>query len=262
MATKLTYQSPKWVKARAEVLKIGYNFANSSNVNGYIRRLRESGAEKRDYAHYFASLSLCYHSWATDRYLINPSDPMLIDEIYRSGISGVISQQLGGLPLPQWKVSFETALYELTALDCTEIEYFQDRKSVLSCMLMNDFELAEQMLLDIEMDVDARIGSQYIELKYLKNLYLHIIYKDEALFNEEAERRIKTYRRNPYTHAVIIDFPLTALIKIANKNGIDYWGDVAEVPRTILSHQFSFSREQLKPPLSNEASDLFGIYCG
>lgn len=118
------------------------------------------------------------------------------------------------------------------------------------------------MLSDIEMDMDARIGSQYIELKYLKNLYLSIIRKDEALFNEEAKRRIKMYRKNPYTHAVVVDFPLTALIKIANKNGIDYRGDVAEVPRTLLSHQFSFSREQLKPPLSNEASGLFGIYCG
>lgn len=262
MATKLAYQSPKWIKARAEVLEIGYNFANNTNVDGYIKRLRESKAEKKDYAQYFASLSLTYHLWVRNRYLINPNDPIIIDDIYCSGISGIISQQLGGLPLPQWKKSFELALFELTALDCTEMEYFHDRKSVLSCILVNDFELAEQMLSDIEMDTDARIGSQYIELKYLKNLYLSIIQKNEALFNKEVERRIKTYRRNPYTHAVIIDFPLTSLIKIANKNGIEYWGDVAEVPRTLLSRQFSFSREQLKPPLSNEASTLFGIYCG
>lgn len=258
----LPFENPKWEKLRKEVSKIGYHFEDIPNMDGYVKRLRKSEMQKADYAHYFACISLKYHSWVRDRYLMNPSDPILADDTYRSGISGVISQQLGGLSLPQWGNEFATAMYELAALGCTEIEYFTNKKSVLSCMLMRDFESAEQILSTIEADNEPRIGAQYIDLKYLKSLYLTIIHGDETAFNTEIVRRIKAYRKNPYTHAVVIDFPLVALIRIANRNGIAYLEDVAEIPQIMLTQQFAISERCTKPPLSDEVSGLFGIYIG
>ena len=258
----LPYENPKWERLRKDILQIGYHFEDTPRMDGYVKRLRKSAMQKEDYAHYFASLSLSYHSWVRDRYLMNPNDSMLADDTYRSGVAGVISQQLGGLDLPQWENEFATALYELVALDRTDAEYFTNKKSVLSCILLNDFELAEQMLSTIEADHELRIGAQYIDLKYLKNLYLAIIHGDEAAFNDEIVRRIRAYRKNPYTHSVVIDFPLVALIKIANRNGIAYLGYAAEIPQAMLTQQFTTSAKCTKPPLMEEAAEMFGVYCG
>ena len=258
----LPYENPKWERLRKDISQIGYHFEDIPSMDGYVKRLRKSAMRKEDYAHYFASISLRYHDWVRDRYLMDPNDPMLADDTYRSGVAGVISGQLGGLDLPQWKNEFATALYELVTLDRTDAEYFTNKRSVLSCMLLNDFESAEQMLSTIEADNEPRIGAQYIDLKYLKNLYLAIIHGDETAFNDEIVRRIKTYRKNPYTHSVVIDFPLVALIKIANRNGIAYSGQVSEIPQAMLTQQFTTSAKCTKPPLMEETAEMFGIYSG
>lgn len=108
----LPYENPKWERLRKDISQVGYHFEDIPSMDGYVKRLRQSAMRKEDYAHYFASLSLRYHSWVRDRYLMNPNDPMLADDIYRSGVAGVISQQLGGLDLPQWENEFATALYK------------------------------------------------------------------------------------------------------------------------------------------------------
>lgn len=258
----LPYENPKWEKLRKEISQIGYHFEDVPNMDSYVKRLRKSAMRKEDYAHYFACISLRYHSWARDRYPMDPNDTILSDDIYRFGISGVVSQHLGGLDLPQWKNQFATALYALVTLGCTEMEYFTNKESVLSCMLLGDFGTAEQILSTIEADNEPHIGSQYIDLKYLKNLYLAIIWGDEVAFHAEIVRRIRTCRKNPYAHAVVIDFPLAALIRIANQNGIAYSEHVAEIPQAMLTQQFAISAKCTKPPLSEEASKLFGVYIG
>lgn len=48
----------------------------------------------------------------------------------------------------------------------------------------------------VEMGMTPRAGLQYTELKYLKNIFVAIIQKNELLFNNEIIRRIKTYRKN------------------------------------------------------------------
>jgi len=125
-------------------------------------------------------------------------------------------------------------------------------------MLTDNFDLAMNILSNVEADISLRIGSQYLELKYLKKLYLAIIQKDELAFNKEIVRRIKTYRRNPYTHAVIIDFPTISLIKIATKYGVNYKEHVAEIPEMFLNDNIIVQPEQLELPFSDRISLLLG----
>lgn len=231
-------------------------------MDGYLEQLRKSELRKEDYARYFARLSCNYHNWVRHRYLIDPNDPLLVGDIYRSGLSGVISQQLGGPGLLQWENEFARAMYELAALDCTGMEYLTDRKTVLSCMLTGDFAAAEKLLSAVPAEDEPRVGSQCLELRYLKKLYLAVIRRDETAFNAEIVRRVKGYRRNPYTHTVVIDFPLVALIKIAGRNGIAYREDVAEIPKAMLAEGFAVPADCPKPPLCDEASALFGVYSG
>lgn len=256
MAQKLAYQSPKWEKCKNELAQFRYDFSKMPTIESYVRQLKNSKMEIKDFCHYFSCLSLRYHSYATDFYLNNPQDLLVIDCTYCSGIAGVLSQQLGGLNLPQWKNEFQTALYELAAIGYMNTPYLQDNKSVLSCMLTENFDVAAQMLSSVEVDLSPRVGSQYVELKYLKNLYLAIIRRDELAFNSEIVRRIKTYRRNPYTHAVIIDFPAISLIRIAKKHGINYKENVAEIPEMFLNDNIIVRSEQLKLPFSDRISIL------
>lgn len=115
------------------------------------------------------------------------------------------------------------------------------------------------MLSGIEMDLTLLVGSEYIELKYLKNLYLAVLQGNEAEFNEEIIRRIKTLRRNPPSHTVVIDFPLTAIVKIAGKNGLRCHVEAAELPAFLLNETYVLREENPKLPLSEEAFEQFGI---
>lgn len=65
-----------------------------------------------------------------------------------------------------------------------------------------------------------------------------------------------------YTHSTVIDFPLVALIKIANRNRIAYLGQLAEIPQAMLTQQFTTSAKCTKPPLMEGAAELFGVYSG
>lgn len=255
----LPYENPKWEKLRGEISEMGYRFEDIPNTDGYVRMLRKSKMEKADYAHYFACLSVKYHSWVRDRYLTDPGDPLLADDIYRSGMAGVLAQRLGGPGLPQWEKEYSRAVYQLAALDRAGMECFTEKRSVLGCMLTGELEAAERLLSAIEADNEPRLGAQYIDLKYLKNLYLAIIRGDEAAFNAEIVRRVRTYRKNPYTHAVVIDFPAVALVRIAGKNGLAWLGNAAEIPRTMLTGQLAPSPSCAMPPLWEEAVQQFGI---
>lgn len=255
----LPRENPKWEKLRGEISQIGYHFEAVPNMDSYINMLRKSGMQKADYAHYFACLSVNYHSWVRDRYLADPGDPLLADDIYRSGICGVISQRLGGPGLLQWEKEYSLALYQLAALGRARAEYFPGKGSVLGCMLAGEHEAAKRLLSTVEADDGPRIGAQYIELKYLKNLYLAIIHRDETAFNEEIARRIRTYRKNPYTHAVVIDFPAAALVRIAGDSGMAYLGSAAEIPQAMAAGRLTVSEGCPMPPLWEEAVGLFGI---
>lgn len=112
-------------------------------------------------------------------------------------------------------------MYELTAIGYTNICYLQDNNSVLSCILTG-------------------------------NLYLAIIQEDESTFNSEIIQRVKTYRKNPYTHAVIIDYPVVALIGIAKKYGISYQEKVTEIPAILLNDKIIIQTERLKLPFSDK----------
>lgn len=258
----LPYENPKWEKNRKEILKIGYEFSNDLNVDSYIQKLKDSEQRKEDYSHYFACLSMVYHEWVLDCYLTEPNNPKIIDNTYRSGIAGVICQQLGGLHLKQWENIFHMALYKLVSVDCIDNICLQDEQSVLSCMLAGNFGLAQKMLDNIEKDAIPKIGSQYIEVRYLKSLYLAIIKGDEILFNKLIVKRAETYRHNPYDHAIIIDYPLVALIKIAKKYGIDYNESLAEIPCMMIDRKNTIQREHLKLPFADEASKRFDVDCG
>lgn len=251
---QIAYQSKKWDKCKQELLRIGYDFSKAPNLDSYMQKLKNSKKAAKDYCHYFGCLSLLYHECATNFYLNNPNDPLVIENTYYSGMAGVLCQKLGGLHLSQWKNSFQTALYELVSIDCTDNCYLQNNDSILSCMLTGKLELAERKLSDIDIDLSPQVGSQYVELKYLKNLYLAIIKNDEPTFNREIINRIKIYRKNPYTHAVIIDFPVLALIRIAKKYGLNYQNNVAEIPSILLNEKITIQPECLKLPFSDKIS--------
>lgn len=139
----LNYQSPKWEKRKKELVQIGYDFSKAPNIDGYVRRLISSKMETMDYCQYFGSLTTLYLSWVTDAYLNNPHDPHIIDNVYCSGIAGVLIQQLGGLRLNQWESIFQRALYELVTISYTDICYFRENTFALSCMINGNLELAE-----------------------------------------------------------------------------------------------------------------------
>lgn len=46
----LPYENPKWEKLRKEISQIGFRFEDIPSMDSYVKRLRKSAMQKKDYA--------------------------------------------------------------------------------------------------------------------------------------------------------------------------------------------------------------------
>lgn len=257
---KLPYENPKWEKERNSLLDARRKYfkntapldTNTINLDGYIRDFNEKTAAEKDYASFFYKISVRLSLMARNFYLFDSLNPIYLDCMYQSGLAGIIANGLGGVPLNQWKNDLQLVTYELVALEETDFSFFKNENSVINCLLCGNLEAASNLLQPIEMDIAVLNGSRYIEMKYLKNLYLAIVEQDEVAFNNELILRVQRFRRNSYDHSVVIDTPGAAMIKLAKQYGIHCNLNFAEYPDALLNQPYIVDPIKFKLPFYDE----------
>lgn len=256
---KLDYKSKKWDKALKnleEVLKstkgelVGLH---NLSVLGDFTAL----PNKRVYQNFLSACVLEYYSVACDYYIMDNLDYQAVDYTYLSGMAGILADRLGKTEAQdkyQYKQISETelSLYELIAVEQAEMDYFRDKNSVIYNIFYGDYEQAERLLQSIMTDDSIEEGCYYDTIEYLKPIYMAMIARDEVLFNEELAKRIRKYRKNMAGYSTIIDVISIALIKMAQKAGINYNLDVIEIPKIFFDEKYQIDKDKIKLPFYEE----------
>lgn len=117
---------------------------------------------------------------------------------------------------------------------------------IIQAMLNEEYEKAKRLLLAYTEEPDESRESYFIHMPYVKQIYFAILSRDEIEFNEQLAKRINKYRKRPSDYQPVIDTTSIALIKMANKLGLQYKFKVEEIPEYFLETKNSIQRLDCK----------------
>ncbi|MBO5320328.1 MAG: hypothetical protein J6B01_11070 [Ruminococcus sp.] len=117
---------------------------------------------------------------------------------------------------------------------------------IIQAMLNEEYEKAIKLLLsDIE-ESDESQEAYFIHMPYVKQIYFAMLSKDENEFNEQLAKRVNKYRKRPSDYQPVIDTASIALIKMAEKLGLQYKFRVEEIPEYFLEVKVPIERSDCK----------------
>ena len=130
----------------------------------------------------------------------------------------------------------EKFLYQAISVD--EWELAKENASpcpIIQAMLNEEYDLAKELLENYTEETDEDQEPYFIHMPYLKQIYIAILNGDENEFNEQLAKRINKYRKRPSDYQPVIDTTSIALIKMAEKLGLQYKFKVEEIPEYFLT---------------------------
>lgn len=117
---------------------------------------------------------------------------------------------------------------------------------VIQAMLNEDYEKAKKLLFAYTEEPDESQEPYFIHMPYVKQIYLAILDRNENEFNEQLAKRINKYRKRPSDYQPVLDITSIALIKMANKLGLQYKFSVEEIPEYFLETKNPIERADCK----------------
>lgn len=262
---KLDYKSKKWDKDLKKLEDFVSKYGEFAEIHN-LRVLGDSAIlqNKRIYFNFLEHCVLTYHNIAGNYYIMNNLDYRAVDYTYLSGLCGIMADKNGEIKDDNKYVfkqisEIEFALYEMIAINQAEKDFFKDKDSVIYNIFCGDYEKAEYLLQSVTMDDSTEEGSLYDTIEHLKAIYMAIIARDEELFNEELAKRIRKYRKNMVGYFPRIDVISVALIKMAQKAGINYNLNVIEIPEIFIDESYQIDKDKMKPPFYDEAMEKWKI---
>lgn len=262
MKLKLDYKNKKWDKQLMEWSKVWKSlngeFPSIHNIKYMAKELiADSEPDKRSYDDFLEVCADEYKLASWDYYIQDITDYRAVDYTYLSGWAGVLKSKLNGEETEEENPALQSALYELIATGQTQTTYLTKPNGIISYVYNGCYEKARELLDRVEEDTELVYGSYYTKINCLKRIYMAILDGDETAFNEELMLRIKKYRRNMVGYTTIIDHISVALIKMAQKAGLNYTFDVIEIPKLFFDEAYKIDKEQVKIAYSEEVMDIF-----
>lgn len=262
MKLKLDYKNKKWDKEVMEFSKVWKDmkgeFTSTHNIKYFEKILiTDSEPDKRSYDDFLEVCAREYDTAAEEYYIQDITDYRAVDYTYLSGWAGVRKSKLFGEEPEDENPALQSALYKLIATGQTQTTYLTEPNGIISYVYNGCYEKARELLDRVEEDTELVYGSYYTKINCLKRIYMAILDGDETAFNEELMLRIKKYRRNMVGWTTIIDYISVALIKMAQKAGINYTFDVIEIPKLFFDEAYKIDKEQVRFAYEEEVMDIF-----
>ena len=273
---KIVYKPIKWEKEILRIKKVNRELdpsdihaINHHNLKMTIKMYVNADTIPED--HYPIKDAVSFYDMLGSRY------NLLADEIYL--LENDVDSFAGNLYL---YILAKSKAYEFkasgTKITNQSIEYNHSKKRGLeqisfSAVTINKFELFEKFadgtgcelikaMYHKDYDKARRLAEQlpdtaemykkdkyretyYFDKRYMKDLYLSILDKNEKAFNEALMTRIKNVRKG---YIMPVDVVSTAMIKFASENGISYNFDVIEIPRKLINGEITIDTDKYKFP--------------
>lgn len=231
---KLDYKSKKWDEEMKKIqdYKKYCGEGYLSNVNAVINKFSKTN----DYAWLYGCLDLNYQEICY-MYLQENDYKKVLENTYLSAKSMITFKQINEKGLKTQFVSkneklleVEYAICKMIAIDCVESILDNCQESIIGNLYMGNIEKAQKLVEQIPDGCLKEEDVYYRTPFFIKILYQAIIDKDEEKFNNELCKRVKKYRKNMVGYSTIIDYTSIALIKVANKLGIQSNLHIVEMP--------------------------------
>ncbi len=202
--------------------------------------------KERLYKEFFAlnSLILKYQLIADKTYNYNENDSRCIQDLFLSGLIGMVGEALYNNEFRAIEertsgdslyLQYCNSLFMLIATDQTYFEWFNKEDNIILNLWNGNFTKVAQELKNIISITEIDEGCMYHSIPRIKEIILALINKDEKKLKEELVARIRKYRRNSYDgYLTCLDFVSIAIIKIAQKHGINIEIDIIEIPKFIF----------------------------
>lgn len=253
----LDYKNKKWTKEvdrfnkyKKEVGGI-YNRNELHAINVFLK------SQNKDYLRLFSRLFSTYRVIAINLYLEGINNYKCKDYSYLSGLALILTKIMydNGVRTEHNNIignciqEIDFALYAMISCDEVNVPFLkEDDNNLISLVLHQKYERAQQILNELPDDVDESKEVYYVSPIFLKKIYLAIIDHDEKIFNDELAKRIYKYRRNMVGYSTIIDIVSIALIKMAKLVGIKCTIDVIEIPKMFFDESYVIDKETVKLP--------------
>jgi len=253
----ILFKSKKWDKEKDEAIRNRNEFYSHNNVsnnipieeiniNNYIKGYLSGNGLIKDLNSLYYQIGNQYYFMAiSDWLMFNDAQKSAID-LYLYLLSKKKSYDLMHNGEKSKNPSIQRAMhngrdYKLMmctaiALDQFElIQAYKDYCPIITFIYQQNNERAKELVERIPESVDNSREVYYIEDKFLKKIYLAILHKDEAMFNEELVNRIKKLRKNMVGYLTIIDIISISMIKLGNKQGLNCNFNVIEIPEYFVN---------------------------
>lgn len=257
---KLEYKGKKWNKEVANCKKMLKETKAINKNELYIidKFLKE---EPKDYLWLYSRLAGAYECMTTYHYLEDINSSEIMKYTYLSGIAMLITKYLyeKGIRTTYNQIiendiyNIDFAIYQLIAVEEMDNPYIvREENNLIMLMYHQKYDQAKIILGQLEDAPDESKEIYFVNIKFLKNIYMAIIEHNEEKFNKELEKRIRKYRKNMVGYSTIIDVVSVALIKIAEREGIKCTVDVIEIPKQFFDKTCMINKDEVKLPYYNE----------
>lgn len=145
----------------------------------------------------------------------------------------------------------ELRIMVYSAIAIGEAELFEEylkQLPIIYSLYNGDYETARVLVNEIADSPDEAREVYYRDEKFLKNIFIALLDRNEKLFNEELIKRIKKLRRNMVDYLTVVDITSIAIIKLAEKCGLSCNFDIIEIPKYFFSRDFNIDKQSLTLP--------------
>lgn len=208
------------------VTSLYYSFRNSYNLKSKYKCYIYDDIEA---TFQYLRMGAIYHAMAYNA-LQRESQKNQVDGDYINDIETHEGFLYQAISVNEWKLALENSY------PCP----------IIQAMLNEEYEKAKKLLLAYTEEPDESQEPYFIHMPYVKKIYFAILSRDENEFNEQLAKRINKYRKRPSDYQPVIDTTSIALIKMANKLGLQHKFRVEEIPDYFLEVKAPIERSDCK----------------
>lgn len=246
---KIDFKSYKWDKEMKELKDVEKNMRAIYNAKKdyyksdyYVNfeyvynKFKDSHKPFQDYIWLYACFNGEFRSIAK-YYLINNDNKKVIDCTFLSAKAWLLFKEFldKGIDTSSPNIEINLSHYELIICQLIAVNQLEScgsnfEDSITANLHYMNEEKANKLISEIPDNADDYESIYYETPIFLKEIYKAILERDAKKFNDALIKRIKKYRKNMVGYSTIVDYTSIALLKIAEKYGIEKSINVVEIP--------------------------------
>lgn len=265
----LVYKQKKWDKqlqVNEKMWKELGGFVSLDNLKEVIKEQQLKTPRERNYQLFYSCCSVYCDSIANNYYLCDTEDLQSLYYTYLSGRSAILERLFASVFIKKGRNIFEAQegieefdyhVLQMIAIEQPLPKCIQGIDNIYIQLLNKDVQNVEKYLKSRKDKAGSEnlFGNKLSEIE-CKDIQM-ILQGDKVSLRNRLIQRIKEYRKEPIDYFEIIDIYSTAMLKLAQKYGMDIDIDVIEIPKLFFDKErCKINQSEIEVPFFEEALEV------